>query len=313
MLKNNCYTGDRVTGPIRSSIFWRRPLPHAPSRRDFSMLIQACVGCPNSSRGLTLSPSSAGFALCLYQRVLSYDDVIQRLIPEVEYHQNRYARGLGDLVQPRCRWLDVGAGTKVHDGWIGINEKDLADRADLLVGCDMVETHLSRNQLIKGAAVADAAHLPFANGSFDLVTANMVLEHVEDPYVVFAEVARVLAPAGLFVFVTPNVRNPLVRLASVVLSRKVRKELAHLIDGRENEHIFHTFYRANSRSVIRDLCQRVSLRLREVDAFNSYPNIRFWPLTVIEALWIKAITRGPFNEFTSNLFGVLEKPAQPCD
>src|SRR5256885_16397474 len=92
MLKNNCYTGDRVTGPIRSSIFWRRPLPHAPSRRDFSMLIQACVGCPNSSRGLTLSPSSAGFALCLYQRVLSYDDVIQRLIPAVEYHQNRYAR-----------------------------------------------------------------------------------------------------------------------------------------------------------------------------------------------------------------------------
>jgi hypothetical protein len=34
---------------------------------------------------------------------------------------------------------------------------------------------------------------------------------------------------------------------------------------------------------------------------------RLWPLTAIEALWIKAISRGPMKAVTTNLFGVLEK------
>jgi ubiquinone/menaquinone biosynthesis C-methylase UbiE len=241
--------------------------------------------------------------------VPTYYDVIKRVIPEVEYHQNRYARGLADVVRPGCRWLDVGAGTKVHDGWIGLTAEDLATRAELLVGCDMVETHLLQNQLLANATVADAIHLPFCDDSFDLVTANMVLEHLEDPYSVFSEVARVLAPGGHFVFVTPNVRNPLVWAASLVLSKRVRKRLAHLLERRDNEHIFHTFYRANSRPVIEHLCERVPLRVEQIDPFNSYPNIRFWPLTAVEALVIKAISRGPLKRFTSNLFGVLEKTA----
>jgi len=240
--------------------------------------------------------------------VPTYDDVIQRLIPEVEYHQNRYARGLADSVRPGCRWLDVGAGTQLHAGWIGAKAKDLADRADLVVGCDVVEAHLVQNRLLDGAAVADGMRLPFCDDSFDLVTANMVLEHLEEPDAVFAEVTRVLAPGGHFVFVTPNVHNPVVWAASVVLSKSVRKRVAHLLDGRDDEHIFHTFYRANSRPAIQKLCERVGLRVETIDTFNSYPFMRrFWPLTAIEALWINGISRGPFKAFTTNLFGVLQK------
>jgi ubiquinone/menaquinone biosynthesis C-methylase UbiE len=245
---------------------------------------------------------------CLAERVVpTYDDVVQRVIPEVEHHQNRYARGLGDLVQEGCRWLDIGAGTKVHNGWIGANAKDLADRAGLLVGCDMVETHLARNALLDGAAVANATHLPFSAASFDLVTANMVLEHLDDPLAVFIEVARVLASGGHFVFVTPNVRNPLVWAASVVFSKPVRKRLAHFIEGREDEHIFHTFYRANSPRAIQNLAEQVALGVEQIETFNSYPNLRYWPLAAIEALWIKALSHGGLRRFTSNLFGVLVK------
>jgi ubiquinone/menaquinone biosynthesis C-methylase UbiE len=172
----------------------------------------------------------------------------------------------------------------------------------------MVETHLAQNSLLDNAAVADAMHLPFSDDSFDLITANMVLEHLEDPDSVFAEVARVLAPGGHFAFVTPNVRSPVVWAASVVMSRSVRRGMAHLVEGRNYEHIFHTFYRANSRAAIRALSKRAALVVDEIDTFNSYPFIRrLWPLTVIEAVWIKAISRGPLKAFTTNLFGVLEK------
>ena len=238
----------------------------------------------------------------------TYDEVIQRVIPDVEFHQNRYARGLADSVRPGSRWLDIGAGTKLHWGWIGLNADDLANRAELLVGCDVVEEHLLQNGLLDSATVADATRLPFCDDSFDLVTANMVLEHLEEPEKVFSEVARVLGPGGHFVFVTPNLHSPVVWTASLLLSKTVRKRLSQVLEGRVEEHIFHTFYRANSRSAIQKLCERAALRVKEIDTFNSYPFMRrFWPLTTIEALWINAISRGPFKAFTTNLFGVLEK------
>lgn len=46
---------------------------------------------------------------------------------------------------------------------------------------------------------ADAHALPFRNGSFDLVFSLVMLEHVQNPFIVAAEAARVLKPGGLCV------------------------------------------------------------------------------------------------------------------
>jgi len=48
--------------------------------------------------------------------------------------------------------------------------------------------------------MADAAALPFADGSFDAVVACLVFEHIDDVDEAIAEVARVLRPDGRFVF-----------------------------------------------------------------------------------------------------------------
>jgi ubiquinone/menaquinone biosynthesis C-methylase UbiE len=240
----------------------------------------------------------------------TYYQIIQKVIPEIEYHQNRYARGLAGLVQPGCRWLDIGAGTTLHEGWLGVKAAELADKAQFLVGCDVVETHLARNTLLHSATVSDAAQLPFRDCSFNLVTANMVVEHLANPESVFRQVARVLVPGGRFVFVTPNLNNPVVRTASVAFSAPVRKRVAHFLDGRADEHIFHTFYRANTASAIQRLASTVKLGVETLDTFNSFPYIRqFWPLTALEALWIKAITHSPLRSITTNIFCVLQKGA----
>lgn len=52
-------------------------------------------------------------------------------------------------------------------------------------------------------AIADAHDIPFADGSFDLVVAVAVLEHVADPQRCLAEIARVLTPGGHVYAVTP--------------------------------------------------------------------------------------------------------------
>jgi SAM-dependent methyltransferase len=44
----------------------------------------------------------------------------------------------------------------------------------------------------------DGGRIPFGDGTFDVVFCKQVLEHVHDPRLVLAEVARVLAPGGHF-------------------------------------------------------------------------------------------------------------------
>jgi len=63
------------------------------------------------------------------------------------------------------------------------------------------------------AAVGES--LPFADGSFDIVLSDNVVDHAERPATILAEIARVLAPAGL-VYFTVNVHHPFYAIASTL-------------------------------------------------------------------------------------------------
>jgi SAM-dependent methyltransferase len=238
----------------------------------------------------------------------TYAEILRWIKPDIEFHQHRYARGLADLLPDRCRWLDVGAGTKIQDGWLGPTESELASRASLLVGCDVVSDHLSRNPFLSAAVAADGRSLPFAPQSFDVVTANMVLEHLENPREVFAEIARVLAPRGLFVFVTPNHANPVIWAAASVFSQAARKTMATIVERRAAEHVFLTYYRANSTSAIGKQIAGLPLRLKCLDHFSTEPFIKSpWIITLVEAVWLRLIGQRPFKKLRTNLFGVIER------
>ena len=66
---------------------------------------------------------------------------------------------------------------------------------------------LGRNEAATAAVVADlnaTPVLPFADGSFDHVVCAVSVDYLTTPLQVFAEVARVLGPGGLFVNVFSN-------------------------------------------------------------------------------------------------------------
>jgi ubiquinone/menaquinone biosynthesis C-methylase UbiE len=99
-----------------------------------------------------------------------------------------------ELVPPAGRaTLDVGCG----EGRVGAA---LAERGHRVVGIDrspgMVQHARERHE----AHVADAAALPFADRSFDLVTAFMSLQDIEDLPGAVREAARVLEPGGRLCF-----------------------------------------------------------------------------------------------------------------
>jgi SAM-dependent methyltransferase len=58
-------------------------------------------------------------------------------------------------------------------------------------------------------AVSDAAAIPVASGSVDLVVCTEVLEHVADMEGVFREMSRILAPNGFAAISSPNYLNPM--------------------------------------------------------------------------------------------------------
>jgi SAM-dependent methyltransferase len=240
---------------------------------------------------------------------LTYDQIVHQLLPDVEFHQNRYAREVDEALTAGGRWLDLGAGSRLHGGWRGVTQEQLRQRAGLVVGCDVSALGLRANPFLGGAVRADGAHLPFGEASFDLVTANMVLEHLPAPQSVFAEIRRILKPGGRFVFVTPNRGHPAVWLLSVLLGRDARRRVAASLERRELSDVFPTFYRANSLDSIREAAARAQLEAVRVERFNSFPMVRYFaPLTWVECWWIRLTLKPALERFRSNIVGRLHRP-----
>jgi SAM-dependent methyltransferase len=83
----------------------------------------------------------------------------------------------------------------------------------LVVGCDVAPSMLARAVADTGGdgiayVRADAHELPFADGTFDLVTCLGALYLVEDPFRVLDELLRVLAPGGRIAVMTTCERGP---------------------------------------------------------------------------------------------------------
>ena len=89
-----------------------------------------------------------------------------------------------------ARALDVGTGTGAAAGV-------LRDLGASVVGIDL-EPDMARYAARSGPAlVADVTRLPFATGSFDLVVAAFVLNHLPDPVIGLRELRRVTRPGGV--------------------------------------------------------------------------------------------------------------------
>jgi SAM-dependent methyltransferase len=96
------------------------------------------------------------------------------------------------------RVLDVGCG----EGQVGRLAAGL-EGIDLVVGVDPTLAQVVVAAQRGGGVVigrAEAASLPFVDGSFDAVVACLVFEHIQAVDEAVAEVGRVLAPGGRFIF-----------------------------------------------------------------------------------------------------------------
>lgn len=134
--------------------------------------------------------------------------------------------------------LDVGAGT----GRLSIPLQRLGG---IVTACDvspeMLKVLTRKNRHIT-TVVGEAEDLPFADKSFDIVTAAFLIVHLKNPRRFFDEVYRVLKDGGLFLVTNINQKDPPVietKIGSIVIDsyyhrpeaiREVLEDLAFTIE-----------------------------------------------------------------------------------
>ena len=134
----------------------------------------------------------------------------ERVIPELvdvdllNEHLSRYrfARHFADGLKRPLRILDAGCG-------LGYGTAELATDGNSATGIDVsTEAAVEARSRYEGANVRFLAGsceaLPFADTTFDLVTAFEVIEHLDRWEELLTEANRVLKPSGVLLVSTPN-------------------------------------------------------------------------------------------------------------
>lgn len=213
----------------------------------------------------------------------------RRIVPGLTSSQDAYLAAVTRYVNRHTRWLDLGCGSALLPAWKQDTERELVARSGSLVGIDRSLPSLQSHGTIAQRVCGDITTLPFRDGSFDLVTANMVLEHMEDPVHQFVEIRRVLAPGGIFLCHTPNARG-YPTLAARLVPDSVKRLMIRGLDGRHSPDVFRTYYRANSPGELRHLAAASQLRVRNVLMTLSTAVLAIVPpLALFELLWIRAL------------------------
>jgi len=233
------------------------------------------------------------------------------IVPDLIWNQRIYGTVLWKYVNSETRWLDLGCGWRLLGKDLEPIEDGLVSTATSVVGCDMDFHSVSKHRNIRKLVLGSADGLPFEDGSFDLITCNMVVEHLSDPAKAFSEMARVLSPGGYLVVHTPNLLNYAVFLNHTVVRWFPRKSVLALVgwaDGRKEDDIFITFYRANTARRLAQVCGEHGLKeethrvLTPPRPFLSF----FAPLALIQILLMRMTMSRYFRRFGATILMVLK-------
>lgn len=235
------------------------------------------------------------------------------VVPGLGSSQAPYFETLEEFLFAAPVWLDVGCGRDLFPKWFHPRRlarvSESVARAKTVVGLDYDFASLRDSQLACRIC-GDAAALPFAEGCFDLVTANMVVEHLDAPVAWLREIGRVLKPGGVFVFHTPNVLSPLVAV-SAMTPNWLKKRVVRLVEGRAEQDIFPTRYRLNTPARIRSCAREAGLAVEQLRTVCTAPITHFLgPLVIPELFVIRLMMTRPLAFARPVIIAVLKKPPE---
>lgn len=133
--------------------------------------------------------------------------------------------------------LDAGCGSR---GMVS----EFKNQSHYIIGVDKDRYLLDRNDYVDKKILSDLEDIPLVDNSVDIVISEFVIEHLANPQKVFAEIYRILKPGGVFVFLTPNLYNPIMLFSRLMPLRAHNFLLKRLLKKDDQAHA--TFYRCNT-------------------------------------------------------------------
>ncbi len=229
------------------------------------------------------------------------------IVPNLKYSQYWYEEALKRYVTPSVEWIEIGCGHSILPSWRANEERQLVKTCKAIFGIDYDLPSLKAHRNITKKLRGDVTKLPFRSEAFDLVTANMVVEHLDNPDEQFREISRILKPRGVFLFHTPNAYG-----YGVILSKFVpewlKGKLIYLLEGREEHDVFPTHYKANTEAQVKALAQANGFEVLQLDLIATDAIFAMVPpLAALELLWIRLLMTPPFRSLRTNLIVALRK------
>jgi len=172
------------------------------------------------------------------------------------------------LLDSSTQVLDVGCGAGFLSNELALHHLNVTG-VDLSEDSIRVAQKFDSTKSVKYLA-ADAYNLPFADQSFDVLTAMDFLEHVDQPAKAIQEFSRVLKPGGIFIFHTFN-RNFLAYLVIIKLVEWLVKNTP------KNMHVLELFIKP---SELAQYCKQADLQTQEMigikPQFSTIPLKNVW-------------------------------------
>ena len=242
-----------------------------------------------------------------------YERIKKQIVPELVFNQALYEKVITTYVSDKTVWLEAGCGHKILPSWREKSERALVQRAKFVCGCDGDQPAIQKHRSLRSLVVCDMAALPFKFGVFNLITCNMVAEHLVDPASVFAEFSRTLAPEGVVVVHTPN-RWGYFAVISSCIPQIVKNGIGKLIDARKAEDYYPVEYRCNTPKRLGGFFANLGMKEVKLDMYASDAASQFlgrWTLgrliLRIELYLIRLSLKARWRFLRVTLCGVYQK------
>ncbi len=186
----------------------------------------------------------------------------------------------------------------------------LAANFGSLDGLD-IDADCRHNDALRNAYVYDGGPWPVEDASYDAVVANYVLEHVEKPDDLLAELWRALRPGGVFLFRVPN-KYHYVSLISRLTPQWFHELFANRLRNlpAESHDPYPTFYRMNSAGMLQKLFaghgfERIEMRSIEKEpSYGMSSRFLFFTFMLYERL---VNSTAGLAGLRSNIIGAFRK------
>lgn len=160
---------------------------------------------------------------------------------------------MNSLINSSSIVLDAGCGRGVYaEDPISVRRelRIFKGKCKKVIGTDVDKT-AEENPFLDEFRLIESSHCPLEDESVDVCVCDSVLEHVEDPELFFSECQRVMKPGGYLCIRTSNVLSYIGLFSRLIPNRLHAVVVSKVQDKRQEEDVFPTLYRCNTKRRIR--------------------------------------------------------------